>query len=79
MRLRLRRLSKDSRTDFGLEGDLMPVFQDSTVTGDSSSSLAMLAKVHPFALSSVSLACIVSFITPYNTIHRRLLSIGISP
>jgi hypothetical protein len=79
MRLRLRSLSKDSKTDFGLAGDLMPVFQDSTVTEDNSSSLAMLAKVHPFALSSANLACTVSFITLYNTIQRRLLSIGDSP
>lgn len=64
MRLRLRRLSKDSRTDFGLAGDLMPVFQDSNVTADNSSSLAMLASVHPFSLSLASLDCTVSFITP---------------
>jgi hypothetical protein len=39
----------------------------------------MLAKVHPLSLSSASLACTVSFIAPYNTIQRRLLSIGNSP
>jgi hypothetical protein len=79
MRLRLNKLSKESKTDLGLAGDRMPVFQDSTVTGDNSSSLAILAKVHPFSLSSLSLACTVSFITPNNTIQRRLLSIGDIP
>ncbi len=79
MRLRLRSLSNDSRTDFKFEGDLMPVFQDSTVTLDNSSSLAMLANVHPFSLSSLSLACIILFITLYNTIQSRLLSIWYNP
>ena len=42
----------------------MPVFQDSNVTADNSSSLAMLASVHPFSLSLASLDCTVSFIAP---------------
>lgn len=55
----------------------MPVFQDSIVTGDNSNARAILARVHPFSLSSASLACTSSSaIICNNTIHRRLLSIG---